>query len=208
MSAAADEGTDHTPIHRSLAQFLLKTVGDYANLACSQRNDIAQIPDWLSKVTNTLVREYQGTPGDMASLVKAMGFHLASEKLGDREYALLDKVVRYENKDIGFDRYLKEQAFPVVIHGTTYTPWCWVVIHGKYKGSAAECEHLECAFKALNMTVRYSSVPERQIIEWAVEGFSAFVDMQQSLFREIHKECLDLLTQESNLLKQASLPSC
>ncbi|MGA7935136.1 MAG: hypothetical protein WCA35_16430 [Kovacikia sp.] len=192
MSAAADEGTDSTPIHRALAQLLLKTVGDYAELSANKRNEFAKIPAWLNQVIDGVIENYQGTPGDIASLIKAMGFHLASEILGDREYALLDMVVRYENKGIGFDRYLLEKAPRVKIHGHVYSPWTWVAIHSKFEESAAEAEHTECAFNALNMTARYCSEPEQQILEWVLQGFTTFVELQQRLFNEIYRECLEL----------------
>jgi hypothetical protein len=193
MSAAVDEGTNSTPVHRALSQLLLKTVGDYAELSTDKRNEFAKIPAWCNEVIEGLIQNYQGTPGDIASLIKGMGFHLASEMLADREYALLDMVVRYENKNTGFDRYLLEKAPRVKIHGHMYSPWSWVVLHGKFEGYALEAEHTECAFNALNMVVRYCSEPENQILEWALQGFTTFVELQQRLFSEIYRESLELL---------------
>jgi hypothetical protein len=192
MSAAADEGTNSTPIHRALSQLLLKTIGDYAELSTDERNEFAKIPAWLNEVVEGLIENYQGIPGDIASLIKGMGFHLASEMLADREYALLDMVVRYENKNTGFDRYLLEKAPRVKIHGHMYSPWSWILLHSKFEESALEAEHTECAFNALNMASRYCSNPENQILEWVLQGFTRFVELQQRLFSEIYRECLEL----------------
>jgi hypothetical protein len=191
LSAAADEGANDTPVHRALAQLTLKTVGDYAELSADDRNLMATMPAWLQEIVNEVVGNYQGVPGDIASLVRGMGFHLASEMMGDVEYATLDKVIRHELKGAGFDRYLRENGRPVMIHGHKYTPWCWVVIHSKHEGSGVEDEHSEYALKALNMAVRYRPEPSQQMMTWALEGFGLFIQLQQRLFQEIARECAD-----------------
>lgn len=192
MSAAADEGANGTPVHRALAQLTVKTVGDYAELSDDERNEFAKIPDWLKQIIRDVISIYEGKIDDEASLIKAMGFHVASEMLGDREYALLDMIVRHENKGIGFDRYLQQKAKPVLIDDHRYTPWSWIVIHSKHDGSGVEAEHSEFAISALNMAVRYGSASEKQMKAWAEEGFKAFVELQQRLFREICRECLEM----------------
>lgn len=192
LSAAADEGANDTPVHRALAQLTLKTVGNYAGLSDDERNEFAKVPAWLDEIVDAVVSGYQGTPGDIASLIRAMGFHLASEILGDREYALLDTVIRYENKDIGFDRYLRQQATPVKIQGHRYTAWSWILIHSRHDGCGVEIEHSECALTALNMAVRYRPESDQQMLNWAREGFAAFVELQQRLFKETYQECLEL----------------
>ena len=192
MSAAADEGANGTPVHRALAQFTVKTVGDYANLSDDERNEFANTPDWLRQIASEVISIYEGKIDDEASMVKAMGFHMASEMLGDREYALIDMIVRHENKGHGFDRYLKQKAKPALINDHRYTPWSWIVIHSKHDGSGVEAEHSEFAVNALNMAVRYGSASEKQMKAWAEEGFRAFVELQQRLFREICRECLEM----------------
>ena len=203
MSAAADEGANGTPVHRALSQFAVKTVGDYAELNAEERNQFAQIPNWLKEVVRDVISTYEGKIDDEASMVKAMGFHLASEVLGDREYALLDMVVRHENQGIGFDRYLKQEAKPALINDHRYTPWSWVLIHSRYDGSGVEVEHSEFVISALNMAVRYGSASDKQMKAWAEEGFRAFVELQQRLFKEIRLECLELAQQK---VKSSTMP--
>ena len=197
MSAAADEGANGTPVHRALAQLTVKTVGDYAELTDRERNTFAKIPSWLQEIIRDVISNYEGKIDDEASLVRAMGFHMASEMLGDREYALLDMVVRYENKGIGFDRYLKQEAKPVLINDHRYTAWSWVLIHSRHDGTGIEVEHSEFAVSALNMAVRYGSASEKQMKIWAEEGFRAFVELQQRLLREIRRECLKLAQEKA-----------
>ncbi|MDZ8054528.1 MAG: hypothetical protein RMX68_002740 [Aulosira sp. ZfuVER01] len=192
MIAASDEGA-YGITHRELAQLLLTTAGDYARLSIYERNQFSQVPAWLDEIVQDVMTAYQGKPGDVVSLIRAIGFHTASEMLGDREYALLDMIIRYENQGVGFDRYLKEQTTPVPIRGHRYDPWCYVVIHGKHEGSGAEAKHFVHVLEALNMVVRYRTESEQQIIEWVLEGYQAFVELQQHLFREIYRECLAML---------------
>ena len=192
LSAAADEGANESPVHRALAQYLLKILGDYGELSSEERNQFAEIPTWLRDVIDEVIINYSGTPNNLRSLVRAMGFHLASEMLGDREYSLIDMVVRHENKGLGFDSYLRQNRNTVNLNGHRYKPWAWVVIHSRHNGSGAEAEHSEYATSALNMTLRYSSASKEQLMVWVQEGFDLFVELQQRLFREIFSECLKL----------------
>ncbi|MCU0568597.1 MAG: hypothetical protein MUF49_18620 [Oculatellaceae cyanobacterium Prado106] len=189
LAAAADESANGVT-HRSLAQVTLKTVGDYADLATADRNALSKTPDWMSQIIDSLIHHYQGTPNDLESLVRAMGFHTASEILGDRENALIDKVIRSDGKGVGFDAYLKDHAIPVQVEGHFYHPWCYILIHGSHEKSGVEAEHFECALQALNATALYCAVPEQTLVEWAIAGFSDFVQLQQRLFNEIYRECL------------------
>jgi hypothetical protein len=201
MVAASDEGA-YGITHRELAQLLLKNAGDYADLSTDERNQFSRIPAWLDEIVQAVMAGYQGTPHDAVSLIKAIGFHAASEMLGDKEYALLDMIIRYENKGVGFDRYLRDQTTPIPIRGHRYDPWCYVVIHGKHEGSGAEARHFIHVLEALNMVVSYRPEAEQQIVEWVLEGYKAFVELQQNLFREIYRECLQMLEvpQAANLV--------
>jgi hypothetical protein len=188
LAAAADEGANGGVCHRSLAQLTLQTAGDYAKLTTEQRNQFAQVPDWLEQIVESVVTHYQGTPGSRASLIRALGFHAASELLGDRENAIIDRVIRFEDKESGFNRYMNQQADKQMIQGHRYHPWAYILIHGQYNGSGVEAEHFEYALNALNLCIQYEPHSAEQIQTWALEGFSLFIELQQRLFREIRQE--------------------
>ena len=190
MFAAVDEGANGIS-HRSLAQATLRAIGDYAGLSVEERNQYSQVPSWLDEIVNRTIQNYQGTPGDIASLIKAMGFHLASEMMGDREYTILDRIIRHENKGVGFDSYLN-QTSGIQIGDHRYHPWCWVLIHSQYESSGIELLHYQSALEALNLSLRYTNKLEKEIFHWVLQGFQRFVDLQQTLFREIYRECLEL----------------
>ncbi|MGL6341305.1 MAG: hypothetical protein ACRC80_19450 [Waterburya sp.] len=204
MIAAADEGS-HEITHRELAQLLTKTLGDYAELSAGERNQMSIIPNWLDEICQETMGKYQGTPGDAESLIKSIGFHAASELMGDREYALLDMIIRYENKGMGFDRYLTQETKATKIGKHHYLPWGYILIHGKYEGAGAEAKHFVHVLNALNMVLAYRPESEEQLTEWVLEGFRSFIELQQSLFKKIFQECLSMnQVSETNQVSKVS----
>jgi hypothetical protein len=198
FAATIDEHSDgkqHLP-HRTLAQALLKGVGNYANLSVQERNEMSRIPPWFVTIMAHQRECYQGQPGNLEALVKAMGFHAASEVLADREYALIDKVIRYDNAGKGFDAYLRADNRKVEFRGQKISSWYWIVVHGTYKQSGVEYEHFEEALAALNLALEYLQLPSEVLFQWAVEGFSEFVAQQQAFFTNLNQECLELIKQE------------
>jgi hypothetical protein len=188
MIAASDEGTNDGAPHRTLAQLLLRTMGDYAELSISDRNQFASVPAWLTDICNGIMEGYAGVPGDVVSLIRSMGFHAASELFGDIEYELVDKVVRYDNKDVGFDAFLRKT--PVAeLCGHRYHPWGYVLVHASHKGAAGvEACHFECVVDALNMVADYRPESKEQIMAWALEGFEQFMNLEQDMFARVDKE--------------------
>ncbi|XGV98658.1 MAG: hypothetical protein ACAF41_06900 [Leptolyngbya sp. BL-A-14] len=199
----ADKGARSVP-HRTLAQATLKSVGDYAGLTVEERNHFSFLTDWMKETLDNTVQGYQGIPGDASGLIRAMGFHAASEILADREYSIIDKVVRHENRSMGFDAYLHKINGKVEVEQGQFSPWYWIVIHGKHQGTGVEAEHFQFALEALELVAQYRTESDHQIQEWALQGFSDFVAIQQKLFKEILKECSDLLRQlEPSILAKA-----
>jgi hypothetical protein len=187
----ADQGAKYIP-HRTLAQITLKAVGDYAGLSEKERNEFAVVPNWMKEVLNDTVTKYQGVPGDAAALIRGMGCHVASEMLADREYALIDKVIRHDNRGKGFDAFLRTGDGKAKINGHNFSAWYWIVIHSKHQGVGVEAEHSDFALEAIDLAAAYRPESAQQIREYALEGFSDFVAIQQRVFAEISKECSQL----------------
>jgi hypothetical protein len=145
------------------AQNLLHLVGDYAQLSGPERDRITQVPTWLTAVVQDLVSQ---TPGDdIASLVRALGFHAASEMMGDLEQVVLDRVVCHD------------------------CPWCYLLINRPQEGRENHCQQ---ALNALNRTLDHRPELPEQIKAWVYEGYQRFIDLQQRLFYEIYRESLEL----------------
>jgi hypothetical protein len=187
----ADQGAKYIP-HRTLAQITLKAVGDYAGLTEKERNEFAVTPTWMKEVLNDTVTKYQGVPGDAAALIRGMGCHVASEMLADREYALIDKVIRHDNRGKGFDAFLRNGDGKAKINGHNFSAWYWIVIHSKHQGVGVEAEHSDFALEAIDLAAAYRPESAQQIREYALQGFSDFVSIQQRVFAEISKECSEL----------------
>jgi hypothetical protein len=182
FAATVDEHNDggQKVPHRTLAQVTLKAIADYAQLGTPQCNHIAQTPDWMQGVITDLIAGYQGKIDDLEALATAVGFHIGSELLADREYSLIDKVIRYSHRQQGFDAWL--QGKQVEIGGKRMSPWYWIVVHGKHNDTGVEAEHCDFAIEALNLMAQYSSVSPEQIFKWASKGFLDFANVQQRLF--------------------------
>ncbi|AFY95800.1 hypothetical protein [Chamaesiphon minutus] len=195
LAATIDEHADsgaQQVTHRTLAQATMQAIGDYAGLSDLQCNQIAQTPEWMNDIITDLVSGYQGKIGDLQALVTAVGFHIGSELLADREYSLIDKVVRHNNRGVGFDRYL--QGKQVEIGGKRLSPWYWIVVHGKHNSTGVEAEHCQLAIDALNAIVEYRPESAATILEWASTGFIAFAQLQQRLFFQSKIELQTLKT--------------
>ncbi|HEY9643643.1 MAG TPA: hypothetical protein V6C57_24350 [Coleofasciculaceae cyanobacterium] len=190
----SDKGAKSVP-HRTLAQATLKATGDYAGLTVDERNRFSLVPHWMQETLEKTVQGYQGIPGNAVTLIRAMGFHAASEVLADREYSVIDKVIRHENRHRGFDAYLRQINGKVEVEQGQFSSWYWIVIHGKYQGSGVEAEHFQLALEALGLAAHYRTESAQQIQQWALQGFSDFVAIQQKLFKETSQECSALLQQ-------------
>ncbi len=203
MIAASDEGTNDGAPHRTLGQLLLRTMANYANLSVAEQNQFAEVPAWLTDICDQIMVGYAGVPGDAAALIRSMGFHAASELFGDIEYGLVDKVVRYDNKNIGFDAFLRKT--PVAnLCGHRYHPWSYILVHASHDGAAGvEACHFECVVDALNLVADYRPESEEQIMQWVLEGFEQFMNLEQSMFYQVDAESqafVKQLTQSPDLV--------
>ena len=197
LAATIDEHADagaQQVTHRTLAQATMAAIGDYAQLSTIDRNKAARTPEWLEDVVNDFIAGYQGKIGDLEALVTAVGFHIGSELLADREYALIDKVVRHNHRGTGFDAYL--QGKQVKIAGKRLSPWYWVVVHGKHNSSGVEAEHCQLAIDALNLMAEYRPESTETILAWASAGFLDFARVQQQLFADSMTEMQELALRE------------
>ncbi len=201
IAATVDEHSDthgKELSHRALAQATLKSVAAYAQLSPEACNQLGEIPTWLQAMMVAQTQAYQGEPNDLESLVKAMGVHAASEVLADREYVAIDKIVRYEHKNAGYDAYLRNGNGKIDVAGRTIGAWYWVAVHGSHTQSGVEKEHFDEALSAINLAIQYLPNDQAMISRWVFEGFSAFATMQQTFFRQVNQECLDLIKRELN----------
>ncbi len=195
LAATVDEHSDpyyQGTTHRTIALATLKAIGNFAKLSSEQKNKLSQTPQYLTQIMEKTISWYQGVPGNAIELVKSMGFHVSAEILAGNEYAVIDEVIRYENKGHGLDKYLSNGK-KITINGQKINPWYWVVVHGKHKGTGVEEEHFQEALKAFYLAGQFLQEKEDKIQAAFFEGFRAFIDVQQSLFGDIKTECIEAL---------------
>ncbi len=179
--------------HRTLAQATMKAVGNYAGLSLQERNELSKIPDWFSQILAEHSEVYQGEIGNLEALIKAMGFHAASEILADHEYSIIDKLVRGEKVDPNFGQYLKDINGKVDFDGKKASAWYWIGVHSSYNKKSVEEGHYLAALEALDLAIKYCDRSEGEAYKWAFAGFENFVNVQQAFFKELQKECVNTL---------------
>jgi hypothetical protein len=208
FKATIDEHHDksYRVTHRMLAQAMLKAMGDFAGLSAEERNRMADKPQWYVDVVQGAMGAYPGRIGDVKALFQALGCHCASEVLADREYSLMDSVIRMENGERGFFQYFRQSSKHVDIDGTRLNTYCWIPLHGEHAKAGVEHDHFEDALRALDVAAMYRPEPREQLRQWALEGFQAFVDCQQRLFGGMLRECDELIAAEQALSATAAQP--
>ena len=187
FDAARDEFDDHASPerdpHRSLAQAFLKglTRIRVPALTTEQHNQSTADPFWLTALNEAVDRGY-GThrPDDLPTLFNAMGYHLGSELLADREFSIIDRMLRKNGT-------LAEQlrAMNVQVGPEKHNAYVWVQIHSS-SGAAAEADHFVWATQGLELAFRYVDPSLHASLKREAElGFIAFANDQREFFAHV-----------------------
>ena len=194
LDATVDEHRDkgHRIPHRTLAQAMRKAAADYAGLDVARRDALSVPPPWLQDVIARTFVCYGGVAHDAQALLRAMGTHIASESLADREYALIDRVFRAERHHEGFYQYLRERDYRVDLSGQRVHAYAWITLHATFDAEGVEAEHLDEAMAAITLAERYRPESRADVLALAREGFRTFADIQRDFFAEAERECLSV----------------
>ena len=192
LSAAIEEFRDPRSgvSHRTLSYGLLDKLAEYADLSQAEINQIAASGSWLSNVLESVKEGYDAASDDLGSMVKAVGFHVGAEIVGENECSIINAVVFSERRNTRFGQFIKQNKLR--FQNGVVSPWYWIVIHGTFETKGVEAEHARDALLALNQMVDYSSASEAQIIEWADQGFAKFNQTQKTFFQSVHQELRSL----------------
>jgi hypothetical protein len=174
--AAVDEFDDRaTPwrdTHRTLAQATVKGAGRFFGYAPEQLDDVVRINPATEEAMR-LVWEGYGVGRRLADreLFGAMGFHVGSEILADREFLIIDRVLRERRPD--FVSAL--EATRVEILGGQHNAYYWIRIH-----TGVEAEHFDAALQGVNKALGFYAGPDDPAVvkDWILEGFARFADVQ------------------------------
>jgi hypothetical protein len=191
FDAARDEYDDHiNPLrdsHRCMAQASLIGMQGYFKLGDEIFNEAE--PADLDAVNEGVMVGYTGgktaggnTAGEKAAsgnsagddavtqVFSAMGYHLGSELLADREFSLIDEYLR--EHQYGLVQHLMRTTVPLA--GGTHRCYAWVGVHSGH-GGGVEADHFDRAAEGACSGLQYLAAGSAsQAVDALVGGFRAF----------------------------------
>ncbi len=184
--ATIDEHRDHTfdVPHRTLAQATLKGIAEYYGLSDEDQVQLSGCPAWLSSLIGDTAVGYAHLTSSVDEVLESLGFHIASEMLADREYRLIDEVLR--EQCAGLVVHLK--GTPQDIGGRRVPAYAWIEIHGV---GEVEQDHASKAFLALDKAGGYrTDKSKEEIRRLSLSGYERFAQLQRTFFRHVESECV------------------
>ena len=174
--AAVDEFDDRaTPwrdTHRTLAQATVKGAGRFFGYEPLQLNDVVRIN---TRTDESMRRVWEGYGVGRRlpdrELFEAMGFHVGSEILADREFLIIDRVLRARRPDL----VAALETTKVEILGGAHNAYYWIRIH-----TGVEAEHFDAALQGVNKALVFYAGPDdpSAVKDWILRGFGRFADVQ------------------------------
>jgi hypothetical protein len=169
--------------HRSLAQATLKGIADFYGLAPDQQLALSTRPSWLAGLIAETAVGYAGVTSDVDNVLEALGFHVASEMLADREYRIIDAVMRERAPEL--TTYLKTTTKR--IGGKEVPAYAWIEIHGV---GDVEDDHAHKAFAAVDKAGGYLAGKRHEDVRrLSLLGFERFAALQRTFFSHVAAEC-------------------
>ena len=186
FDAARDE-FDHksTPwrdTHRCLAQAFLKGSHQFFSSENNIDQKIFALPFWL-KGLNTRVAQGYGarTPDDALHIFHAMGYHLGSELLADKEFSLIDALLSERFPTL--ISYLHERSFSV--GDEQHNGYTWLRTHSGH-GDAVEADHFKYAMRGIEFAYRYLEPEKEEEMDYHLkEGFLLFARDHHEFFTRV-----------------------
>jgi hypothetical protein len=183
-----DRDTAHRDTHRCLAQAMLK--GALAHAARSDPrfddpefvNHWLESPLWLKALGARVAQSYgAGTPDDAATVFRAMGYHLGSEVLADKEFSAIDSTLRESQPDlVAFLSRYKAR-----IGGEEHLAYQWLRIHSGH-GGGVEADHFAWATRGARLAFDYvGSVLQRELRHQIDLGFVDFARDHREFFEHV-----------------------
>jgi hypothetical protein len=174
--AAVDEFDDRaTPwrdTHRTLAQATIKGLGQHFGYPLTALDGVISIND---ETRGAMARVFDGygvgARLEERALFEGMGFHVGSEILADREFVIIDEVLRRKRPELV--RAL--ESMQVEILGARHNAYYWIRIH-----TGVEAEHFDAALKGVNRALGFYTGKQEleQVKAWMLGGFERFARVQ------------------------------
>jgi hypothetical protein len=179
-----DRDTAHRDTHRCLAQANLGGLLRYAQehgyqVPLKELNAQLAEPAWLRKLNLKVAQGYgNGSDDDRDAIMRAIGYHLGSEILADREFSMTDEYMRTEQKEI--TRFMKKAKYEIA--GQKHACYQWLQIHSGH-GGGAEADHFAWATKGAELAFQYSPKKEHAAMRTSLnQGFKDFAQHHKAFF--------------------------
>ncbi|HSW06769.1 hypothetical protein [Aquabacterium sp.] len=184
FDAARDEYDDHInparDSHRCMAQAALISmqgffglgpeVLDEAEPAALREVNEAVLAGYTGQLAGQLAGQPSAARGRVAQTFAAMGYHLGSELLADREFSLIDEHLRLHRNDLV--QHLLRST--VELAGGTHRCYAWVGVHSGH-GGGVEADHFDHAAEGARLALRFLAAGSAsEALEGLVAGFRAF----------------------------------
>jgi len=185
-----DRDTAHRDTHRCLAQATLtgllriETRSDPRLGEPKFVNELLADPLWLNAIYDRVRVGYgAGSADDLPSIFRAMGYHLGSEVLADREFSVLDEALRNGRPDMTDEL----RAMTIDISGQGHNAYQWLSIHSGH-GGAAEADHFAWATAGTELALRYVPPASRAGLRHQLElGFIDFTRDHREFFDNVNE---------------------
>ncbi|MFZ6639411.1 hypothetical protein ACO0LL_06680 [Undibacterium sp. TC4M20W] len=182
-----DRDTEYRDTHRCLAQATLAGLLRYARqqgyaASTAELNKMLNEPAWLKTLNAKVAQGYgNGSEDNRDAIMAAIGYHLGSEILADREFSMIDEYLRKEQKEV--TRFLKKAKQEIA--GQSHPCYQWLQIHSGH-GGAAEADHFEWATKGAELAFTYSPKKEHAAMRASLDhGFQTFARHHKTFFEAI-----------------------
>jgi hypothetical protein len=176
FDAARDEYDDHInpsrDSHRCMAQASLISMKDFFGLG-DEALEEGEPPE-LGIVNSRVMEGYSGAAviekGRVAQAFYAMGYHLGSELLADREFSLIDEYLRKHQNALV--QHLMRST--ITLAGTQHRCYAWVGVHSGH-GGGVEADHFDHAAQGARHAIQYLTQGSAdEAMNSLMMGFRAF----------------------------------
>jgi hypothetical protein len=166
-----DRATAWRDTHRTLAQACLKGMGAHFGYTPEQLNDVIRLNAATSRAMERVAEGYGiGRRLSEQELFHGMGFHTGSEVLADREFVIIDEVLRRTRPDM----VAALEAARVPVLGEKHNAYYWIRIH-----TGVEAEHFDAALAGGNNALRFHAGSDTAVAKgWLLGGVAHFAEVQ------------------------------
>ena len=139
-------------------------------------------PYWLKGLNSRVAQGYGlGSPDDSLHIFRALGYHVGSEILADKEFSIMDATLQQFYPELV--SFLKEESF--VVGEVEHNGYAWFQIHSGH-GGGVEADHFAYAMRSVELAFQYIEPAKREEMQYHFsEGFLLFARDHSDFFKQV-----------------------